>query len=531
MPLCIMSLSETKKGFFISQRHAGSFAPLVLFSLFPIKMAQENKTSSNSVVILFAYDGSDFDGLERNNGDRSIEQIMFNAFATHYPSGTALTISHISRAGVTYQGEHACRQVISFSISADKLPSCDELNASLPSSIRVFKVLQWPNFSARRACEARTIEFLVPTFAFSSPPEATEYCMPADDAEIEEMPAGMMPVGGMFQTGDRRKSMKRRPVTSDSTQTRVEVKKDEDNNDDESEAKGSSGCFSCFDCFFSKKMNGSERLKEHLNHTLTRRKDKLEVEESVTSDLRRTLSRKRDLSTVLAQDIRERQKVFGNQQFSPLNIPEPTAEQLKELQEYRITKHQYDRIRFSLALFNGTHNFHNYIPGSVQEDSRCFVHINNIEAAPLEIHNNLEWLRVKVQANSFGRDMVRKMCGNYFLILGMLIMVVRTNTPRSVIANSFGIQKIDIPDAPSNFFILDEPHYNNYNVESLKLNRQPLSFSDTKSEEFKRELLNKLFEKEAKEMLFERWLRELDNYSFMYTHFLNESGVITKPMN
>ena len=110
-------------------------------------------------------------------------------------------------------------------------------------------------------------------------------------------------------------------------------------------------------------------------------------------------------------------------------------------------------------------------------------------------------------------------------------MVVRTNTPRSVIANSFGIQKIDIPEAPPQFFILDEPHYNNYNVESLALKREPLTFSDTQSEQFKKELLTKIYERESNEMVFEKWLRELDNYSFMFTNYLNESGVITKPMN
>ena len=358
--------------------------------------------NETSVVLLFAYDGSQLQGLERNNGDSSVEQILFNSIATHYPSGTALTISHISRAAITYQGEHACRQVISFSISTEKLPTVEDLNKSLPPTIRVFKILNWQNFSARRQCEARTVEFLVPTYCFQAPPESTEYSMFQDDDELEEIPAGMMPVGGMFQTGDRKKSMKRRPVTSQNVEQKPVIY--------EEDSEKSVGCFDCF--FPSKQMNGSERLKEHLSHTLTRnKKDKQVVDESVTSDLRRTLSRKRDLTTVLGQDIKERQEKNGNQQFSPLQIPEPNEQEVKELQQYRITKNQYDKIRFCLALFNGTHNFHNYIPGSVQEDSRCFVHINNIEAAKLEVHNNLEWLRVKVQANSFGRDMVRKICG------------------------------------------------------------------------------------------------------------------------
>lgn len=47
--------------------------------------------------------------------------------------------------------------------------------------------------------------------------------------------------------------------------------------------------------------------------------------------------------------------------------------------------------------------------GSVQDDSRCFVHIYNIDAAPLEVHHGMEWLRIKVQANAFARDQIRRM--------------------------------------------------------------------------------------------------------------------------
>lgn len=49
--------------------------------------------------------------------------------------------------------------------------------------------------------------------------------------------------------------------------------------------------------------------------------------------------------------------------------------------------------------------------GSVQDDSRCFVHIYNIDASPLEVHNGMEWLRIKVQANAFARDQIRRMMG------------------------------------------------------------------------------------------------------------------------
>jgi tRNA pseudouridine38-40 synthase len=66
-----------------------------------------------------------------------------------------------------------------------------------------------------------------------------------------------------------------------------------------------------------------------------------------------------------------------------------------------------------------------------------------------EIHFGMEWVRVKVQASSFPTGLVRRM-------IGMAVMVVRTNTPQSVVANSFGIANIEVPLAPASGLIFDE---------------------------------------------------------------------------
>jgi tRNA pseudouridine38-40 synthase len=114
----------------------------------------------------------------------------------------------------------------------------------------------------------------------------------------------------------------------------------------------------------------------------------------------------------------------------------------------------------------------------------------------------------------------------------MLIMVIRTNTPRSVIGNSFGFSKIDIPDTPAGFMILDQPHYNNYNADSEKSGKQPVHFGDVVGlREFREKIHEAVVAKEYDQLLFEQWLRQIDNYSFMYTHFLNERGLIQKPKN
>lgn len=114
----------------------------------------------------------------------------------------------------------------------------------------------------------------------------------------------------------------------------------------------------------------------------------------------------------------------------------------------------------------------------------------------------------------------------------MLIMVIRTNTTRSVIANSFGIADIDIPEAPQDFLILEQPHYNNYNAD-CKVNKvQPVTFGDvTGLSEFNEQIHESIYSREFHEMKFEQWLRDMDNYSFLYTYFLNERGLIMKPRN
>lgn len=115
----------------------------------------------------------------------------------------------------------------------------------------------------------------------------------------------------------------------------------------------------------------------------------------------------------MKQDIKEREGDQSHETlaFEPLDIPAPNEKQVIEIKRYRMSEKKYANLLSLIALFNGTHNFHNYIPGSVQDDSRCFVHIYNIEASSLEIHHGMEWIRIKVQANAFARDQVRKMMG------------------------------------------------------------------------------------------------------------------------
>nr|KAJ3400581.1 tRNA pseudouridine synthase 1 [Polyrhizophydium stewartii] len=286
--------------------------------------------------------------------------------------------------------------------------------------------------------------------------------------------------------------------------------------------------------------SGSDQLKAHLSATLQRSKSypaprgqdlrsaakdaALEPEladDSIVGTLKRSLSRHRNF------DPREFHSEVETRFFDPLDIPAPNSEQRASMRGYRMTKSQKEALRNIIALFNGTHNWHNYIPGASHDDSRCYIRILNLDLTDVEQHDGMEWIRFKVQAPAFARYQIRRM-------VALMIMVVRTNTPRSVIANSYGIAKIEIPEAPGFPLIFDEPHFNNYNVEALKKAAEPVNFGPSIEavEAFRRDAIhNAIYAYERDAMEFDSWLRSLDNYSFLYTYFLNERGVISKPGN
>jgi hypothetical protein len=45
------------------------------------------------------------------------------------------------------------------------------------------------------------------------------------------------------------------------------------------------------------------------------------------------------------------------------------------------------------------------------------------------------------------------------------------------------------------------------------------------------EIFDKVFRNELEKMEFEAWIRSIDNYSFLYTHYLNQNGVISANKN
>ncbi|KAH6584684.1 hypothetical protein BASA60_000867, partial [Batrachochytrium salamandrivorans] len=246
------------------------------------------------------------------------------------------------------------------------------------------------------------------------------------------------------------------------------------------------------------------------------------------STLKRSMSRHNNFNPKVLN--REASPEF----FDPLFIPPPNDEQRVTIRGFRMSETQKVSLCNILSLLNGTHNWHNYIPGAQQDDSRCYIRIINIDVRDTEVHGGMEWVRIKIQAPAFARYQVRRM-------MALVIMVLRTNTPHSIVANSYGFAKMEIPEAPAFSLVLDEPHYNNYNVEALQnsnsnknMRHLPVNFGEAiqEVEDFRHTTIHDaIYAFERDSMQFEVWLRSLDCYSFIYTCYLNERGVISKNKN
>ena len=109
--------------------------------------------------------------------------------------------------------------------------------------------------------------------------------------------------------------------------------------------------------------------------------------EGFMTTIKRTLSRrpsgiKRNATVKTIQTIEDPTLAAEAEEptyHEPINIPDPTEEELSVLRQSRITPKAFEALKRLIGLFQGTHNFHNYVPGAKYEDPRCYIRILEAE--------------------------------------------------------------------------------------------------------------------------------------------------------
>ncbi|PWZ03578.1 pseudouridine synthase, partial [Testicularia cyperi] len=218
------------------------------------------------------------------------------------------------------------------------------------------------------------------------------------------------------------------------------------------------------------------------------------------------------------------------------------ATDIKAKKQWRIPAAQVDRIRSIFAKYSGSHNFHNFTVGKEFRDRSNQRFMKELTISDPKIINGTEWLSIKFHGQSFMLHQIRKM-------IGLLVLIGRTNAPAELIPECFGPARIHIPKAPGLGLLLEQPLFGAYNVR-IKNNNSKLDKIQAKSngkndvEDEKRDavtyaphesemtafkqkyIYDRIMVTEEETSEFGKWLNYLDVFQGPDFEFLNPRGVI-----
>lgn len=222
---------------------------------------------------------------------------------------------------------------------------------------------------------------------------------------------------------------------------------------------------------------------------------------------------------------------------------------------YRISPELLERVRQLFQAFAGSHNFWNFTVGKDFSDRSCQRVMKNLTLTEPFMVNDQEWISLKFHGQSFMLHQIRKM-------VALIILCARTGTPPSLIPETFGPTRLNVPKAPALGLLLEQPHFDSYNrkvadsnsqiqsriakgkknkskdasaespdkesEEALQL-RDPLDYSTVadKVEQFKRDIILKtMYDQESTGDSFALWLNLHDGQTGSEFDYLNSKGVI-----
>ncbi|KZC10210.1 tRNA pseudouridine synthase A, mitochondrial, partial [Dufourea novaeangliae] len=134
------------------------------------EITKVERPKTSKYVLMMGYLGRDYFGMQRNRGQKTIEEDLLTAlFKSELITKTQFEdIREIKfqRAARTDKSVSAVRQIVSL-----KLPrhvNREIINEQLPKEIRIFGVKKvTKNFNSKIQCDARTYRYVIPTFALA----------------------------------------------------------------------------------------------------------------------------------------------------------------------------------------------------------------------------------------------------------------------------------------------------------------------------------------------------------------------------
>ncbi|KAH8922190.1 pseudouridine synthase [Atractiella rhizophila] len=223
--------------------------------------------------------------------------------------------------------------------------------------------------------------------------------------------------------------------------------------------------------------------------------------------------------------------------------PEAFWSRVERMRKWRISDQMLKRIRETVKQYEGTNKFHNFTIGKTFKDNNARRTMRSLTVTDPVLVDGTEWITINVHGQSFMLHQIRKM-------VGLIILLCRSCTPASLIAQTFLPSRLAIPKAPALGLILDRPHFSGYNKRVRNLNetveknakagklstqqaedgkKEELLFEslDDRIGEFKRmEILPRMQLEEAESFPFAKWTSFLDSYTGDAYLYFNREGVI-----
>ncbi|EPQ27003.1 uncharacterized protein PFL1_06895 [Pseudozyma flocculosa PF-1] len=220
---------------------------------------------------------------------------------------------------------------------------------------------------------------------------------------------------------------------------------------------------------------------------------------------------------------------------------------IKAKKAWRMPASQVEHVRALMAKYSGSHNFHNFTIDKEFRDRAAQRFMKALHVSEPKMVNGTEWISIKFHGQSFMYHQIRKM-------IGLVVLVGRTNAPASLIPETFGPARIHIPKAPGLGLLLEEPLFGGYNQRVEHSNRKldnlvssnakkgvaaannpedekrdAVEFDSHKSEmeAFKQQYIyDRIMLTEEETSEFGKWLNYLDVFQGPDFEYLNPKGVI-----
>ncbi|KAJ1968556.1 tRNA pseudouridine synthase 1 [Dispira parvispora] len=194
-----------------------------------------------------------------------------------------------------------------------------------------------------------------------------------------------------------------------------------------------------------------------------------------------------------------------------------TPEEMAKRRAYRITPDVLNKVQQVLKLYEGTGNFHNYTIGKQFTDASATRRIFSFTSSEPKELQGTEWLSLKVHGQSFMMHQIRKM-------VGLMVLVVRSDLPQELIRKAMKADKINIPKAPGLGLLLEQVVYQAYNRKYGQENRGSISFTpyQTEIDAFKEKYIySKLVEQELADDEFDAWLLFIEAHPEYFTSLIS----------